>query len=196
MDWFVFYVGVGQFVVQVVYMVVDGVVDYYVMVQVQLVEQFIVCLDLVWCGQQGVQQVVFDWGQVQVFVVLGGVGGWFVDMQFVVGVCSGVWVVVVQYCYYLCDYFVWIEWFVDVVVGIDVQVQQVVDFFYLCGDYDYWYIVVGVQFVVQVYVIVLWQYQVQQYQVGLVVCECVDYLVVIVYLFVGYVGGGQVVVQY
>lgn len=118
----------------------------------------------------------FDWFVVEVDLVCSVVELEVVDLYYFVGL----FVCMLQQYVVVCFEFVEIEWFVEVVVGVDVQCLYVIFNVIMCGQYQYWCVVVVFVYVGQyVQVIEFGQVDVQYYQVEVLVVQ--------------YVGGGQVI---
>lgn len=107
-----------------------------------------------------------------------------------------VWVVVVYYCVDVCFEFGWFEWFEYVVVGVGVQVLDLVVQFVVCGQYDYGCVVVGlVEVCEQCYFVDVWQVEVEDYEFVVVLCQCLFGKDVVMYYVDGEVSLFEVVLD-
>lgn len=106
----------------------------------------------------------------------------------------------VQLCFDLCEQDVWFDWFVYVVVCVEFEVEQFVEWFVVCGYYDDYVVVLFVCFVVDFEVVFVWQVYVEDDEIGMNGQDCwycgviMQYSVDFIVVFVQVVGDqcGQV----
>lgn len=141
----------------------------YLFVQLVVVDYLFVVMDEV------VEQVEFLWVEGQCLFIQFEVVGVDVQLQWVVvQVWVGVVMVVVDQCVQLQYQFVGLERFCQVVVGVGVEVGQFVVLVFVCGQYQYWKVVVIVVLVFD-YVQVIQFGQVEVDDGGLQVFDLVNF---------------------